>query len=312
MHKVRYLRVVLTERCNLNCFFCHREGCDNGAELSEISLEEMYEYIVCLVQSGIRKIKFMGGEPTLYPHLCELICRLKSYDNNIDISIITNGIVSEKILAQVINAGIDRVNVSLHGYDKTFFSDITGGTEKQLDQIFNSIKYLDERKVLGKINYVLLKGINEEEFYKVLEYIHENNYLLDVLNYLGEDLEKINQYQYDLSEIERIICNKYNVISKCTHDNPYSIPSKRLILESGGIINLKVNKLRDISFLQSCKSCTKKMICDEGISAIRLTNKGIIQPCLFRDDLTFDVRKLMQINGREKMRSLLNDYLIKL
>ena len=310
MSKVQYLRVILTEKCNLNCFFCHREGCEKNDY--SISKEEMYEYISMLIRQGIRKIKLMGGEPTLYPNLVEMIKKLKKIDSRLDISIITNGIAKKQIYNQIIEAGIDRINVSLHGYNTELFTSITRGTERQLIQMFESIDYLKAKKVLGKINYVVLKDINEHEFFEVLEYVHINNVVLDVLNYLGEDFKEVKKFHYDFLEIEGMIKERYNITHTINYRNPFSIDSKRLFLENGGIINLKINKLRDISFLKACKSCEKRNICEEGISAIRLTKNGVIQPCLFRDDLSFDLHAIRKKNSKEMCEKMLRNYLLEL
>ena len=205
MHKIRYLRVVVTDSCNLNCFYCHHEG------MKSLNLDQLMTCIDVLTRCGIMKVKFIGGEPTIYPELNQLIKEIKSKDQEIDISLITNGIVSEETLNKLADSRIDRINVSLHGFDFDVFRKITGGTRQQFNEVFETIRHLSAKKLLGKINYVLLKGINEDEFFKVIEYVHQNDYTLDVLNYLDDDLVKFKRYNYTFTEIEAMIRKIYAV-----------------------------------------------------------------------------------------------------
>ena len=292
MNNIRYLRVIVTNKCNLNCFFCHREGIKSHEQ--KLNLEQLLACIEILTSIGIMKVKFIGGEPTICAGLDYLVREIKKKNDKIDVSLITNGITSKKIVDKLINSRIDRINVSLHGFDLETFRKITGGTEKQLNSVFEMIRYLSSKKILGKINYVLLKGINEEEFLQVIEYVHQNDYVLDILNYLDDDPKKFEQYHYDFSEIEAMIRKLYAVSEIGAYENKYSIPSARMSLVGGGVINMKVNQLKNIHFLKGCDCCAKKDSCDEGIAAIRLTSDGVIKPCIFRDDNCFDLIDYMR------------------
>lgn len=288
MQKIQYLRVVLTDKCNLRCFFCHKEGMDTKAN-SILKKDELIKCLQVLYDSGIRKIKFMGGEPTLYPGLSEIIKWLKEKEIETDISMISNGIAANEVFEKYIRAGIDRINISMHGFDNDTFVHVTKGNCSQLSRTIDTIKYLNDCGKLGKVNYVLLKGVNEDEFKRVLEFVNREKIVLDVLNYLGINDEEIKQYRYSFNEIISIINQDYCIDSSAIHRNMYSLDSQRLKLRGGGEINLKVNQLNESNFLKACQSCSKKRYCTEGISAIRLTTEGIIKPCLFRDDLTYDL-----------------------
>lgn len=311
MHKIEYLRVILTEKCNLKCFFCHKEGIDKYKE-SSIKYDELKQCLQLLCDSGIRKIKFMGGEPTLYPELQKIIAWLREDKKNLDLSIISNGIVERKIFEEYIASGIDRINISMHGFDEKVFSSVTRGSVNQLLQSLDNIKYLKSCGKLGKVNYVLLKGINEDEFYKVLEFINKESLVLDVLNYLGTKEDEIEKYRYSFEEIVLLINKKYRISHSIKYTNPYSLDSQRLILQEGGIINLKVNPLSEADFLKACRTCSQKKLCIEGISAIRLTSDGVIKPCLFRDDLTYDLLSSLKTKTMDKVLENVQEYFDKL
>lgn len=289
MHKIKYLRIIVTDKCNLKCFFCHKEGIESKKHEIVMDVTDLENCLKVLCNAGIKKIKFMGGEPTLYKKLPEVISWLKTKDDTLDISMISNGVVKTEILNEFIDAGLDRVNISLHGYEINTFKEVTGGSDAQMDQCMKNIRFLKQNGKLGKINYVLLKEVNEKEFEQVLEFVHQENVILDVLNYIGNDEKKIARYGYSFDEIRNIIASKYRIDKSLDHENKYSINSQHLVLLGGGVINLKINQLNSVHFLKSCECCEERKFCTEGISAVRLTDEGVIRPCLLRKDLTYDL-----------------------
>lgn len=308
MHNIRYLRVILTRRCNLDCFYCHHEGnVDAGG--SDIDYDFLCLAIRMLIGCGIKKVKFLGGEPTLYRHLSEIVRFVRALDSQTDISMVSNGIVNEDVLGEVVEAGLQRVNISLHGLNCHTFRRLTRGSEQQLERILQTIAILKKKGVLGKINYLLLKGENEDEFLDVLRYVHEEDLVIDVLNYLSDKEPDIFRYYFTFTQIVSMISDRYPIARREPHANRYSIDSERLYLSGGGTVNLKVNQLNEIDFLKSCDACDKSMFCKEGISAIRLTNTGWLKPCLFRDDNGLDLRRLIGEIGADAASERLRDYL---
>ncbi len=254
MSKIRYLRVIVNNECNLSCFFCHKEGSNvKPKDQQMIDNDSLTNMIEMLIGCGINKVKFLGGEPTLKEDLPSIIKRLVEKNPNMDFSMITNGVVEKETLQKYVEAGLNRINVSLHGIDRNVFSSVTGGDSKQLEQIIASINFLKETGILGKINYVVLKGVNESEFMKVLEYTHKNNLILDVLNYIGTNGLMIDRFYYSFDEIMNIIERKYEIERTEPYMNISSLPSTRLFLNGGGIINLKTAKLNESNFLKSCQ-----------------------------------------------------------
>ena len=91
MSKPKYLRVALTEKCPMRCTFCHNEGADAPEKSSRLTAQYWDRHISDLVDCGIKKVKFVGGEPLLYRDLPTLIHRLRSRYPKLDLSIITSG-----------------------------------------------------------------------------------------------------------------------------------------------------------------------------------------------------------------------------
>lgn len=308
MVKNEYLRVILTERCNLSCFFCHKEG-ETAVEKQKMSREEVFQMIQVCLTCGTKKIKFLGGEPTLVPWLPEIISDLRSKSPGLDISVVSNGIAPTSVMMRLINSGLNRVNISLHGFDETLFKNITGGNRKQLNDLFASISLLSKHYKLGKLNYVLLKGVNEHEFFEVLNYANQNHLVVDVLNYLGTNEEDVKRYRYSFDEIVSLVSSEYIIERMCRYENRYSLPSTRLYLRGGAVINLKTTQLNSTGCYNSCSTCRVKEFCTEGIKAIRITPNGKIRPCVFRDDNCFDLLEVIKEKGIDGAKDLFGEFL---
>lgn len=307
MNSIKYLRVIVNNTCNLSCFFCHKEGEHCEKKYVPFDSDEMIAMLQIMKEVGIRKIKFLGGEPTLCKELPKVVSAIRG--SEIDLSLITNGVVDRQVLEKLCQAGIDRINVSLHGFDGDIFQKVTGGSKKQLQQTFTTIEYLKSENKLGKINYVLLKSVNENEFFKVVQYVVKNGLILDVLNYIGSKEEEIKKFYYPFDEIKLLIQSRCEIASSTEYINKWSLPSTRLKLIPQGEINLKTTKLNSVDYLNGCTVCDKRDVCIEGISAIRLTAQGIIKPCIFRDDNIFDLKGYMSNHSKHETIVAVEKYL---
>lgn len=162
--KINYLRVSLTDRCNLRCSYCMpEEGISNKIRHQDmLSLEENFEIIKAFHDLGINKIRFTGGEPLVRKGISGLIDRVSKLENMQDISMTTNGILLKAMGQELKEAGLKRVNISLDTLNKDKYSQITRGGN--LDHVLAGI---EEAKRLGlspiKINTVLIGGFNHDE-----------------------------------------------------------------------------------------------------------------------------------------------------
>ena len=303
INEIQYVRILLTKKCNMSCTFCHQEGC--AISENDIEYDLLIETVQKLYDIGYRKIKLMGGEPMLYRNINDVIKAIKSIGNDIDLSMISNGSASVDNYLTLFEYGLDRLNVSVHGWTDDYFCGNTGNTVEQCKKIKSNIIELANKGKINKLNYVLQKEKNETDFFELIEAVKGLDVVVDVLNLLtfpGQD--EAEKLRYSFSEIEQLIRERWVVDKIVDYDNPYSLPSKRLILQNGCVINLKVNQLNKQEVFYSCKSCKYKEACVEGIKAIRLTNDGLIQPCLLRTDNTLNL-----INNTEKK---IIDYLSEL
>jgi len=116
------LRVSITQKCNLNCIYCHEEG-EEGNFKREISLDTIVKTVRMATEFGVKKVKFSGGEPLMRNDFEEIIRALPDLK---DISATTNGVLLSKRASSLAESGLDRVNISLPSLNKENYGKITG------------------------------------------------------------------------------------------------------------------------------------------------------------------------------------------
>lgn len=293
--EVKYLRILLTTRCNMSCCFCHREGASSAGE--DIVRPVLFDVVGRMHELGFEKFKLMGGEPMLYPQLDSVIVGMRRRIGSSDLSMISNGTASPEAYEKLLSLGLNRLNISIHGWMLDSFVANTGCSIEVCDKIRNTVCRLSERRLIGKLNYVVKRGVNEKDFCELINFAGERELVVDALNLLVfGDNASAAAYRYSMSELECFVRSRFDVKASFEVQNKYSLPSKLLKLTNGASINLKVSKMNESMAFQACISCSKRNACVEGIKAMRVTPPGILQPCLMRTDNTLDLRGL-RCNG---------------
>ena len=160
---INYLRISVTDRCNLRCVYCMPAG---GVCLMPhadiLSYEEIYKIAVAAAELGVNKVRITGGEPLVRTGLPELIRMLKRIDAIDDISLTTNGMLLERYAVELKSVGLRRVNISLDTLDLDKFARITRG-----GNLSDALKGIEAAKAAGlnpvKINVVVIPGVNDDE-----------------------------------------------------------------------------------------------------------------------------------------------------
>lgn len=164
---IDYIRISVTDRCNLRCIYCMpEEGIEQVRHEDILSFDEITRLCSIFVQLGISKIKITGGEPLVRKGLSDLIRQIKGIPGIESVTLTTNGILLKEQMESLWRAGIDSVNVSLDTLDAQQFEQITrrGKLSDVLDGIEEGLKYTDVRM---KINCVPLAGQNEAQWQKL-------------------------------------------------------------------------------------------------------------------------------------------------
>jgi cyclic pyranopterin phosphate synthase len=269
--EIRSLRFSLTSRCTLNCIYCHREG-DNRAEKGrkEISSELVIAIArVASAQFGIRKIKITGGEPLMRNDLAEIVEGMRAFED--DISVTTNGIFLQKYAADLANAGLDRVNVSLDSLNEERYNFITR-TKHNLPQVIEGIyRAIAAGLTPIKLNMVVLKGLNDDEIADMMRFVGAcnkrgkgNAVILQPIELIPSFNSPLSRYKADFDKVEDELQSKASAIR-----------TRRLQRRKKYIVDgVEVEVVHPVDNTEFCANCSR----------LRITSDGMLKACLLRDD----------------------------
>jgi len=259
------LRITLTNRCNVNCLYCHHDGMVKSKD--EMTADELYTICKIAKKLGVKKIRLSGGEPLLKKDIVEIVQKIASLDFK-DISMTTNGILMEKYAQDLKDAGLDRVNVSLDTLNRETFEFIT-----KKDYLEDAKKGILKAVEVGmypvKINMVIMKDINQNEIDDMFEFCKEH----DIVHQLIELIESENcdddkfsaDYHYKLDDIEKELAD----IADEVHERKFMQGRKKYYIDGG-----EIEVVKPVDNATFCANCSR----------LRITPDGKIKPCLLRND----------------------------
>ena len=266
---LNYLRISITDRCNLNCIYCTpRHGVPKLNHEDILRYEEILRLAGIAVRLGVDKIRLTGGEPLVRKGVYEFIPKLTAIPGLKEVSLTTNGIHLKENLERIKAAGIKRINVSLDTMNRDTYRKITG--YDGFPQVWEGI---ERARVLGfnpiKINIVPLKGINDSEFLDFARLSLEHPYHIRFIEHmpLGTVGPEVQTNYIPNSKIKAQISRLGELIP--VPRTKYDGPAARFRLEgAAGEIGF-ISPLTD----HFCKTCNR----------LRLTAEGHLRPCLLSD-----------------------------
>ncbi len=272
---INSLRISITNRCNLNCIYCHREG-ENRNIKTEMTAEAIKNIVEASKTFGIDKVKFSGGEPLMRSDFENI---LQSLPELVDISATTNGIYLAPRAKSLAESGLSRINISLPSLSPEKYRKVTGG---DIARVLEGIDTAVDCLAPVKLNMVLLKGINDNEIEKMMDFTsrYEGKVILQLIELM--DFRKATNYKMDINEIEKFLESRASSIKeRAMH--------RRKKYHIDGI---EVELVRPIDNSLFCASCTR----------LRVTCDGRLKPCLFRNDNLVDVNNKTQKEIAELMK----------
>ena len=282
--KINYLRLAVTDRCNLRCHYCMPEdGLDWLGRKEIMSYEEMLRISKLLVQMGIDKIRITGGEPFVRKDIILFISELAKINGLKQINLTTNGVLTQPFIPEFKALKIKSCNLSLDTLNRQRFFDITRRDE--FDNVMKTLDALLMHDIEVKINAVVMKNINTDE-------IHEMVALTQKLPVVMRFIEEMpfNGEGHDYSGIEwnyikilDTIKNSFPDIYKIK-DSPNSTALNYKIPNHKGTVGIIPAYTRSF-----CGSCNR----------IRLTPEGSLKTCLYGDAV---------LNVKDMMRANLTDF----
>lgn len=219
--KINYLRISVTDRCNLRCKYCMPpDGIRLKNRRDILSYEEIVKITKGAVNLGITKVRLTGGEPLVRKGIVDLVKKLKAIVGIEELCMTTNGVVLKEFANKLKEAGLDRLNISLDTINSKKYQEITrgGNLDKVLLGITEVIKVGFKKT---KINMVIIPGFNSNEIEDLQSYCKEKNLILQrISRYSLSDITTINrEYVFerplDCSECNRIRLMSNGILKPC-------------------------------------------------------------------------------------------------
>lgn len=265
--KINYLRLSVTDRCNLRCRYCMPEEGISKIEHNELlSLEQLSTLVGQLSELGINKVRITGGEPLVRQGIVGLVESIKALKGIEEITMTTNGILLKEIALPLKQAGLSRVNISLDSLDPERFTQMTRGG--QLEKVLEGI---EEAIRVGltpiKINVVLIRGFNDDEIEDFVQWTY--NEAVEVRFIELMPIGEVAHWSLDQFMPNQKVLEKVPALVSIPASDPSS-PALYYQLPGG---KGKVGLISPVS----CKFCDQ-------CNRIRLTATGKIKTCLHAEE----------------------------
>ncbi len=201
-----YLRLSLTEKCNLRCRYCMPEkGVELTASDQLLSLDERKRVISLFAKLGVNKLRFTGGEPTISKDLVPLIEHARRVNDGAvkSIALTSNGIMLNHQLRLLKQSGLTSVNISLDTFSESKFGDISRRDGRLLNRVLSSIFTAASLDIPVKVNCVVIRGMNDDEMGTFVEFAKQQNVTVRFIELMPFDGNRWDSRQF-VSYVEMI------------------------------------------------------------------------------------------------------------
>jgi cyclic pyranopterin phosphate synthase len=276
--EIKHIRFSITSKCNYNCIYCDKEGFI--PKTSELTVDEITKVCKILAEIlNVTRIKFTGGEPLCREEIIQIIKNISDLHLYKDISMTTNGFLLYNKAEELYKVGLNRINVSLGSLNSKVYKMIYGQ-----DSLEIVLKGLKKAKEVGfnpiKLNFVIMKGMNDNELDNMIAFCAKNGYILqlielhEVSDAIGGNGEFYKKYHVDIKPIIEDLESK-----------------AEQILIRGSMQNRKVFVLPNSAVVETitpshefCMGCTK----------LRVGCDGNLFGCLYRSDLGKNIKEALK------------------
>ncbi len=276
---LNYLRISVTDRCNLRCVYCDPLG-DAGFIKPEkiLRFEEIERLVRLFAECGITKVRLTGGEPLVRKNIVQLVSKIAAIPGIKDLALTTNGVLLESMAEALKAAGLMRINISVDSAERKSYEQITGS-----DMLEKVKRGIDKALELGfsplKINSVIIKGINESQVLPLAQLSVESPLAVRFIEYCPTTTDtRPSGDSIPNSKLFKVIEDRFGTLT-----------SDRFPSRQGPANYFKIkNSAGNIGFISGrstvfCHSCNR----------IRLTSDGKIKPCLYSSHC-YDVKELIR------------------
>ena len=280
------LRISLTDRCNIRCFYCMAEDAhDFAPAASQLTSEEIVRFVSVAQSLGIRKVRLTGGEPLLRRDLPQLIAALCTLGLE-ELALTTNGVLLASQAKALYDAGLRRLNVHLDSLDRERFHQITrrdelgrvlGGIEQAIATGYRSIK----------LNAVAIKDLTEEDIVPLARFARERNLEIRYIEFMPLDAQELWSRSRVLTadDMISILEAEFGPLIPVPDADPRAPATEYKYADGGGRVGFIASVSRPF-----CLNCNR----------LRLTSDGKLRYCLFAQE-EFDVARFLRSGSNDEL-----------
>ena len=263
--RITYLRLSVTDRCDLRCTYCMPEKMRFLPKAEVLTLEELHRLATAFIAHGVRRIRLTGGEPLVRRDMMDLVRALgRQIGTGLDeVTLTTNGTQLAQHADALAAAGVMRVNVSLDTRDRALFAELT--RRDALDKVMEGIAAAKAAGLEVKLNTVALKGRNEDELPDLIAWAHSEGHSVTLIEAmpLGEVDEDRFDHFLSLETVRARLEERWTLTSS---DHRTGGPARYFdVAETGGRLGLITPLTQNF-----CEGCNR----------VRVTTTGQLYPCL--------------------------------
>jgi cyclic pyranopterin phosphate synthase len=294
---ISYLRVSVTDRCDLRCFYCMSEDMTFLPKADLLTLEELDRLCSAFIAKGVRKIRLTGGEPLVRRNVMSLVRSLSRHLGSgalDEMTLTTNGSQLARFAHELADCGVRRVNVSLDTLDPAKFRAITRWGD--IDKVLAGIEAAQAAGLAVKINAVALKNMNEEEIPSLMQWAHGKGMALTLIEVMPMgDIGEGRIDQYVPLSLLRARLEKRYTLTDLSDDT--GGPARYVsVSETSGKLGFITPMTHNF-----CESCNR----------VRITCTGTLHTCLGHEDAS-DLRKPLRASADNDLLSAAIDRAIGL
>ncbi len=278
--RIDYIRVSVTDRCNLRCFYCTVKNIPRMTHDDILRYEEIEKIVSASAEMGVKSVRITGGEPLVRPEVPELVRMLSRIEGIDEVTLTTNGILLAGYAEEMKQAGLKRVNISLDTLREDRFEKITGS--RKLKDVLKGIE-VASRKGLNpvKINIVVLGGVNDNEVLDFTLKTKEEGWHIRFIEYMPIIEGQFEQVEIiTVKAIKEIIEDAFGELKPCGTVSGRGPARYYHLPGASGTIGF-ISPISECF----CQSCNR----------FRLTADGRLKPCLLSDE-EVDIKTMIR-NG---------------
>lgn len=291
---INYLRISVTDRCNLRCCYCMPEGVQDVGMKNILTFEEIWEIVRTGVSLGITHIRITGGEPLVRKGCVDLIRGIREIPGVETITMTTNGVLLGNYGKQLKEAGVDGVNISLDTLDPEEFYKITG--KRELQEVLAGIRAAKTAGLPVKLNAVNRKELDP---IPLVRYAQEENLPLRFIEMMpvGYGKKYVGRSNEELRETLEAVCGK----AECMTNR-----EELSRMGSGPAVYYQFSDLKvPVGFISAihgkfCDTCNR----------VRLTAEGYLKLCLCYDEGE-DLRRVLREGEKENLRTIMEQTILR-